>query len=404
MSTVLPLDDVSFAVGDAAQLEACCSASALPVFSEEVLAFFDDLSKALRALPEYRTFPDLAAFAFWCRRASVSALFCSYEKEFLIGRGMALHIPPGNVPLNFAYSLAGGLLAGNSNAVKLPSGSFPQADLFCRVLSELLASSHTALRPYVVCFRCGHDSPVLAALSDACAVRLIWGGDETIARLRRLPLSPRAVELTFANRYSLCVIRSEAWLSAPDKETLAARFFQDAYWSDQMACTAPRAVLWLGDRTQEARLDFWTRVSSIARAGYTMPDIMAVRKREAALMLAVEGRGARLRGEDNCTVRVEVPSLAPHDLELCPGSGFFIECCADSLEALLPVANEKCQTITAWGVEKTEMEAFMTAHAPRGIDRVVPLGRSMEFSLRWDGYDLIRTMSRSAEIFPEGAV
>jgi len=401
MSMVLPLDDVSFAVGSAAELEHAGEAPALPVFSEEVLAFLDDLSKTLRALPEYRTFPDLAALAFWCRRSSISAMFHNYENEFLTGRGMAFHIPPGNVPLNFAYSLAAGLLAGNSNAVKLPSGRFPQADLLCKALSELLTTVHPTLCRYVVCFRCGHDSPVLAALSNICAVRIIWGGDETISQIRRLPIPPRAVELTFADRYSLCVIRSEAWLSASDKEALARRFFQDAYWSDQLACTAPKAVLWLGSGTQEARLDFWSRVSSIAHTGYHMPDIMAMRKREAALVLATECRGALLRSADNYAVRMEVPSLMPHYLEFCPGSGFFIECCADSLEALLPVSNEKCQTITAYGVERTEIEVFIKAQAPRGIDRVVPLGRSMEFALRWDGYDLIRTMSRSVEIIPE---
>ena len=31
---------------------------------------------------------------------------------------------------------------------------------------------------------------------------------------------------------------------------------------------------------------------------------------------------------------------------------------------------------------------------PRGVDRIVPIGRTMDFSLMWDGYDLIRSMSR----------
>ena len=31
---------------------------------------------------------------------------------------------------------------------------------------------------------------------------------------------------------------------------------------------------------------------------------------------------------------------------------------------------------------------------PKGIDRVVPLGRTLDFSLNWDGYDLIYSMSR----------
>jgi hypothetical protein len=170
-----------------------------------------------------------------------------YRDELLYGRGLALQITPGNVPLNFAYSLAVGLLAGNANAVRLPSEGFPQADIFCRILTRVILEKHPALAPYAVCFQCGHDSPALAELSAACAVRVIWGGDETIAKLRSLPIPPRAVELTFADRYSLCVVDSEAYLASDGKDELAEAFYQDAYWSDQLACTAPRACSgWAG--------------------------------------------------------------------------------------------------------------------------------------------------------------
>ncbi len=259
MSSGLPLNDLQFAVGGADALKAACSAPVLTVFSEEALSLLDDLSHALRILPESRDYPDLAAFAFWCRRSSLCALRGGYTGELLLGRGLALQITPGNVPLNFAYSFAAGLLAGNANAVRLPSDGFPQTELLCRALDELLHTRHSTLRPYAVCFRCGHTSPALAALSALCAVRVVWGGDETISDIRRLPLPPRAVELTFADRYSVCVMRGSAWLAAEDKDAVARRFFRDAYWSDQLACTAPRAVLWLGARTREARADFWPR-------------------------------------------------------------------------------------------------------------------------------------------------
>ena len=35
---------------------------------------------------------------------------------------------------------------------------------------------------------------------------------------------------------------------------------------------------------------------------------------------------------------------------------------------------------------------------PKGIDRIVPIGRTMEFSSVWDGYELINTLSRRIEI------
>jgi len=390
-----------FSAGDAAALAGGCAAPALRPFSGEVLELLDDLSRLLRAKPECRAYPDLISFAFWCRRGSLAALRTEYARDLLLGRGLALHITPGNVPLNFAYSLAAGLLAGNANAVRLPSGRFPQAELFLCTLEQLLSVKHAALRPYAVCFRCGHDSSVLSAVSAACAVRVIWGGDETVAQIRRLPLPPRAVELTFADRYSACVMDGDAYLAAGNRDILARLFFQDAYWGDQLACTAPRAVLWLGGRTGEARADFWPRVSALARAEYPMPDVMAVKKREAALLLAAQCEQAVICPSDNLAVCVEVPALAPDYLALCPGSGFFVECAAGSLDALLPIAGGRCQTVTAFGVEKAAFESFFGAHRPRGIDRVVPLGRSMEFSLHWDGYDLIRAMSRGISLVSE---
>ena len=39
-------------------------------------------------------------------------------------------------------------------------------------------------------------------------LRIIWGGDKTIKDIRKYPLSTRSFDITFADRYSLCVINS----------------------------------------------------------------------------------------------------------------------------------------------------------------------------------------------------
>ena len=95
-------------------------------------------------------------------------------------------------------------------------------------------------------------------------------------------------------------------------------------------------------------------------------------------------------------MRVELPALTPAAMELHPGGGFFLEAAADSLDALLPVCGEKCQTVTHYGVKREAFRAFLRAHRPRGADRMVPIGRALEFSLTWDGVDLIRRLSRAA--------
>ena len=177
--------DAAFLVGDAAALAAMPGTPPLEPFSPRVLDLFDALSKALLSRPDVRRFPDLAALAFWCRRAAMEERRKPYlDGEFRLGRGMAFHIAPGNVPLNFAYSLAAGLLAGNANAVRLPSEPFPQAALVCAALEELLAGAFSDLRPYAACLRYPRESGLTEALSALCDARIIWGGDETVRRVR----------------------------------------------------------------------------------------------------------------------------------------------------------------------------------------------------------------------------
>ena len=37
-------------------------------------------------------------------------------------------------------------------------------------------------------------------------VRIIWGGDNTIDQIRKNKIPPRSFDLTFADRYSFCII------------------------------------------------------------------------------------------------------------------------------------------------------------------------------------------------------
>lgn len=102
------------------------SARPLAPFDGGVMAFLSDLGAALIAGREARAYPDVVAFGFFCRRANLEALAREYEGAVSdrLGRGLSFHIAPSNVPVNFAYSLAAGLLAGNACVVKASSRVF----------------------------------------------------------------------------------------------------------------------------------------------------------------------------------------------------------------------------------------------------------------------------------------
>lgn len=378
--------------------------TAYPVFDDNILAFFDALSTRLRQNPEVKSFPDLIAFAFWCR---LKNFLCLKEKwrldELRLGRGLTFHVCPGNVPLNFAYSLAAGLLAGCPCAVRLSSRDFPQAKLLCQEMDSLLRSGFPSLIPFITCFQCEHDHPILAQLSEQCRVRVLWGGDDTIRQIRLSPLSPRALELTFASRYSVCAIDATAFLCDSHPKQLCERFYTDAFFAGQWACTSPRALLWLGEPAQikAAQTILWERIEQLCVQNGEFLPVHAVKKREHFCRMAAQFPDIRLAGKSNYAVRVTTQVLTPELLELWTGDGMFFETSSNSLDALLPIMGERCQTLCYYGISTAVLRDFLTRARPRGCDRVVPLGNSMQFSLLWDGFDLIRSMSRSIEILNE---
>ncbi len=78
--------------------------------------------------------------------------------------------------------------------------------------------------------------------------------------------------------------------------------------------------------------------------------------------------------------------------------GLFYEYSASSLEQLAPAVGTKFQTLTYFGFDKEHLAAFIAQNRLRGIDRIVPIGRALDISVIWDGYDIVRSLSRVIDI------
>ena len=391
-------EKISFLIGSKETLEYIQGTPVLPLFSERAQAFLAALSRALLGNPQIKEYPDLTDYAFWVRRASLQKMSQGYPQHTRkLGRGVSFHIAPSNVPMAFALSYTAALLAGNSCIVRLSEKTFPQADILIDTMNRVL-DSFPDIRPYLCFVRYPHDEEITAELSAMCDVRLIWGGDQTIRAIRRAPLPPRAVELTFADRYSLAVIDSAAYLEM-DAGVVAEKFYLDTYYIDQNACSSPRLVIWLGDRdsVEEAKKRFWGKLREKVCREYALQPIQAIDKLTAFCKAAVH-ENVRLRGEDNRIVRVEVHSLTPEIMKYKEGGGFFFEYRAQSMEDLLPMLEKPCQTIACLGVDPEAMRKLVLGSGMRGGARVVPMGETNKLTLLWDGFDLCETMSRYVNI------
>jgi hypothetical protein len=372
----------------------------LPPFAPEVLTFLGDFSQMLCADTRSRTLPDLYSLGFWCRRSSLDAMRRDYpEIDRRLGRGVVFHVGPANVPVNFAYSLVAGLLAGNANIVRVPSADFIQVRIIAQTLDKLLSTpAHQGLREHIRLVRYDRNAQDITAMfSSLCDVRVIWGGDDTIHNIRSNAQPARAFDVTFANRYSICVIGAQRYLDEGKASALAQGFYNDTYLFDQNACTAPHLVLWLGppDVVKRARDIFWMHLHAYAKDRYALEASAAVDKLTRALRFVALNEGSLIvPSQDNIITRIALSKLAPGIDDWRGNSGLFFEYDLTELQQILPIVSGRYQTLSYAGLEKGVLQVLVTRGRALGIDRIVPIGRTLEFSLQWDGYDLVRTLSR----------
>ena len=362
-------------------------------FSDQVLEFFDQLSKKIMSDSLSRPYPDLVTLGFWLRKSSMMKLKESYsELQHRRGRGITFHIAPSKVPLNFAYSFVASLLAGNHSIVRISSKYFEQAERLVEIINEILPAS---LRDYLILVKYLRDKDVNDYFSLFCDVRVVWGGDQTIKDLRQSQLKVRAKEIVFADRISLLLINSDSYMIHEDKKSLARGFYNDTYLFDQNACTSPRLVIWTGNQIEKAKETFWTELLTIVLKEYENYPVRAIDKLKLAYLIAAHFEGTTIKSMTNWLHLVDIVVIDTKILDYVGNSGLFIEYSVkQSLIELRPLLGDKIQTVSYFGYEPKSLRDELINIHPQGIDRLSTIGQTMDFNLHWDGYDLINEMTK----------
>lgn len=394
---------VTYILGTAEYVETIRGNVPFVPFADETVQFLGTLSERLFGKKELRRMPEVAAFAFWCRRAHLMQLKAEYcsGNEKRLGRGVSLHFAPSNMPVLFAFTMAAGTLAGNSVIVRLPQKKTEQEETVACEMAKLLEEEFPQLKSRFILCRYSHDRAVTDALSALCDVRVIWGADASVTEIRKSPLPPRAVELPFASRSSAAVFCADAVNRSEDIDLLVREFYNDTYLNDQNACSSPQMIYWLGTEreTKAAREKFWSAfVKLLEERKYPVPASVAVQKLDAAMLLAAVFGDARIYRDTNRLVRVQVPDLRHEMWDYTVPGGFFIESQGESLEKIADILTGRCQTLCTCGVDCAKMAEHLVNWRLSGGDRIVPIGHALDFSLTWDGFDLIESMSRRIRV------
>ena len=369
-------------------------------FDEKICDFLDDLSKALREEEKVRQYPDILTFAFWIRRANITRMKELYKDGLRLGKGLVFHIAPSNAPINFAYTLVFGLLSGNSNIVKASSKRFSQVEIICQVLEKLtLQEEYRWVKQQNAIVVYDRNANIYTEqFSEKCDVRVIWGGDNTIQDARRASLQSRSIEMTFADRYSFAIISATSILRLNEKELerLAEGFYNDTYLMDQNACSAPHLICWMGEETDivSAKEVFWNCIYEKVKKVYLLEDIKVSDKYTIACEMAALNKIQKLKQYGNELYVGEVLDL-PEDLSELRGKfGLFYEYNLKGLKEFSDSITKKVQTCTVYGIEKEDILNWIVEQHVCGIDRIVDIGKTLDIGFMWDGYDVVRTLSR----------
>lgn len=368
-------------------------------FNLKKIDFLDQISKKIINDEKLNIYPDLKDFGFWCRKKNINRYknILGNNKN-LLGRGIALHIPPSNVPMNLAFTFAIGIISGCENFVRIPKKKFPQITALLKIIRDIVYEKKFIEINKSFCFlqyeKSDFKSSLLSKIAD---VRLIWGGDETVKKFKEYETKTKHIDLYFPNKISGSLININKLKKLKDEEfaNLVYKFYVDSYSMDQNGCSSPKIIFWCG-KDNNLKKKFYDKLRLFIQNKYQFNFSNSSDKIFLLTELAIKSNSKikiNLNNIDLITIKIKIPPDYKSYSNLAYGTFYSVD--LKDLSNLKKYINSNFQTLSYFGFNKKELINFIIKEKFKGIDRVMPIGSAFEMSIMWDGYDLIKHMSRT---------
>ena len=374
------------------------------IFDKKNCDFLAKLSEEILKNSKAKKHNDLVTFAFWIRKKNIHQIKLNYENEELrFGHGLTFHVAPANIALNFAYSFVLSLLAGNSNIVRVSSNRFEQNYIFFKILNKIFKiKKFKTIKENNLFLTYDYDEDITGLISKSADCRVVWGSDKTVKGIKKIETQASCKEVIFPDRYSISLFNLNYLSKAKDSEIekLTRKIYLDTLIFDQNACSSPHLIIWSGNRNEKKYKKFWSSFRMHVEKGKLfVPTEKKMFDKFTKLCELAAQRDEIGKTFQKGFLNVTELKKIPQDIDkFRVGNGYFFEFFVKNLESLKININKKIQTMTYLGFTIPELKKFLSRIKPLGIDRVVPVGRGLEFDRVWDGYDLIRSFSKIIDI------
>lgn len=367
----------------------------LKPFDKNIRHFLNAFAKSILLDRSARDFPELISLANYFKSKNLETIIPVESQDYVLrARGTAFHLAPSNVDTVFLYSSLLSLLCGNRCLIRISRNLTEQVSFALDKINTLLTGDYDYIREFLYIFTYEHDDKITEKLSLISHSRVIWGGDETVAKIRKIPLNPLANELVFPNRFSLTILDSSVVNDeSQDLCKAVTNFIKDSAPFDQQACSSPKLVVWIGSEASviHAQKRFWRTYKEL-QSKQSLED-----KSEGAIMdefvlksyLLGCGKSNTHLDKKNSNV-IELKEFpADYTKLLHPGNGLFYQLRVPTLHHLADDLAENDQTISYYGLSKDDILHFIQNLPARAVDRIVPLGESLDFYHIWDGVNFL---------------
>lgn len=373
------------------------------LFDELIVNFFHEISNEIKKTKK-NIYPDLSTLGFWLRKSN---LINSYKKlnitDHRLGRGLSFQIAPNNIPLNFFYTFAYSLLSGNNTIIRVSSTIYPQREALFKIINKILNKKEfqKIKNKFAIVYYDKKINSLFDQLNKVCDIRVVWGSNETVQYFKNIPTKPRCFDIYFGDRYSFSLIDPNAFikLSSKNRKVLITKFYNDTYLNDQNSCSAPHLVIWYGKKNEKAVSLFWNTLNDYVKLKYDFDFYKTSEKYRFIQKNAIQNKyfGSILSFQYNLNI-LNLKNIFKNIDQVRGRWGFFLQYSSEDLNFLKNIVNSNFQTLSYYGINSLELKKFIISKGLNGIDRVVPIGHTLDINLIWDGWDIIRSLSRVIEV------
>ena len=177
-------------------------------------------------------------------------------------------------------------------------------------------------------------------------------------------------------------------------------FYHDAYTFDQMGCSSPQTIYFLGSHKscEQARKKISVGLEEILLNEYEN-DVSSLASLKLNKMVddALNGNILTHMGNNLFKLLELSESGDSSSLHGCGGGYFYYQDC-EKITELKALRVPKVQTISYFGLSDDSKMHLKELAYGEGIDRIVKVGHALSFYYIWDGYNLFQELCRKVYI------